>query len=108
MSLFNCDPQSRRHQGGSYDLVVAGGHDRKVRDTEAAADKVSAGGALEQKTELFGAAVKNPHEGGTGATTPRAMAKNTARSPNRSLRDIIVPTSHAGVDMKQRLCAGIA
>jgi len=40
-----------------------------------------------------------------GATTPRAMAKNTARSPNRSLRDIIVPTSHAGVDMKQRLCA---
>jgi hypothetical protein len=33
------------------------------------------------------------------------MAKNTARSPNRSLRDIIVPTSHAGVDMKQRLSA---
>jgi hypothetical protein len=32
---------------------MAGGHDRKVRDIEAAADKVSAGGALEQKTELF-------------------------------------------------------
>ncbi len=34
-------------------LWMAGGHGRTVRDTEAAADKVSAGGALEQKTELF-------------------------------------------------------
>jgi hypothetical protein len=36
-----------------YDLVMSGGHDGKVRDTEAAANKVSAGGPLEQKTELY-------------------------------------------------------
>jgi len=35
-----------------YDLVMSGGHDGKGRDTEAAANKVSAGGPLEQKTEL--------------------------------------------------------
>jgi hypothetical protein len=52
MRLFNSEPQSRRHRGLPYDLVMPGGQDRKVRDTKAVVDKISVGGALEQKTEL--------------------------------------------------------
>jgi len=85
---------------------MAGGHGGKVRDPGADADTFSADGPLEQKTEPGWVAVRNPHEiTDDKRATPRVAAKNTAVRPNRSLRDIIVPTSHAGVDLEQRLCA---
>ncbi|UVC16364.1 hypothetical protein [Mesorhizobium onobrychidis] len=97
-------PQSRGHRGAPYDLVTAGGHGGKVRDADV--DSVSGDGLLEQKTESDWVAVRNPHEvTDDQRATPTAAAKNTAGRPNRSLRDIIVPTSHAGIDVEQGLRA---
>jgi hypothetical protein len=88
--------------------LVAGRHDGNVRDAEADADTVSAG-PLEQKTEPW-VAVRNPHEVSDDdkRAAPRAAAKNTAGRPNRSLRDIIVPASHAGVDVEQVFAPGMS
>ena len=84
-------------------------HDGKVRDVEADADTVSRDGPLEQKTESDWIAVRNSHEvSDDKRATPRAVTRNTAGRPNRSLRDIIVPTSHAGVDVEQRLAPGMS
>ena len=84
-------------------------HDGKVRDVEADADTVSRDGPLEQKTESDWIAVRNSHDiSDDKRATARAVTRNTAGRPNRSLRDIIVPTSHAGVDVEQRLCAGVS
>lgn len=95
-------PQSRGHRGAPYDLVTAGGHGGKVRDADV--DTVSVDRPLEQKTESDWVAVKNSHEvTDDKRPTPRAAAKNAAGGPNRSLRDIIVPTSHAGIDVEQGL-----
>jgi hypothetical protein len=82
--------------------------DGKVRDADADADTVSGDGPLEQKIESDWVAVRNPHEvSDDKRASPRAAAKNTAGRPNRSLRDIIVPTSHAGVDMEQVFAPGM-
>ncbi|CAH2397117.1 conserved hypothetical protein [Mesorhizobium escarrei] len=84
--------------------MTPGGHGGKVRDADV--DTVSGDGPLEQKTESDCVAVRDSHEvTDDQRATVTAAAKNTAGRPNRSLRDIIVPTSHAGVDVEQRLCA---
>ena len=100
-------PQSRGHRGAPYDLVTPGGHGGKVRD--AGVDTVSGNGPLEQKTESDWVAVRNSHEvTDDQRATAAAAARNTAGRPNRSLRDIIVPTSHAGINVEQRLAPGMS
>jgi hypothetical protein len=97
-------PQSRGHRDAPYQLGTVGGHDGKVRDADV--DTVSGDGPLEQKTESDWVAVRNSHEvTDDHRATPTAAAKNSAGRPNRSLRDIIVPTSHAGIDVEQGLRA---
>ena len=66
--------------------------------------------ALEQKTESDWFAVREAHEvTDDKRTTPSAMAKNAARTPNRNLRDIFLrlPTVHARIEMKQRSARGM-
>ncbi|CAN7629896.1 hypothetical protein LJR234_004988 [Mesorhizobium amorphae] len=89
-----------------YDLVAPGGHGGKVRDADA--DTVPGGGPLEQKTEPDWVAARNSHEvTDDQRATPKAVARNTAGRANRSLRDIIVPTSHAGIDVEQVFAPGV-
>lgn len=86
--------------------MTPGGHGGKVR--EADADTVPGGGPLEQKTEPDWVAARNSHEvTDDQRATPKAVARNTAGRANRSLRDIIVPTSHAGIDVEQVFAPGV-
>jgi hypothetical protein len=73
-----------------YHLVTADGHEGKVRVGKV--DPVRVDDALEQKTELDWAKVRNPQEGevADNRPAPRAVAKNTAKGPKRSLRNIFL------------------
>jgi hypothetical protein len=87
--------------------VPAGEHEGIVRVGDV--DTVPIVEALEQKTELDWFAVRKAQEvTDDKRTTPSAMAKKTARTPNRNLRDILLrlPTVHARIEMKQRCREG--